>query len=51
MQPSSVLWSTRIWLLVMHVIAWFLIVPQLARVAGDSEPTASEVRELVTETR
>lgn len=51
MQPSSVLWSTRIWLLVMHVIAWFLIVPQLARIAGDTQPSASEVRELVSETR
>ncbi|MDP2013300.1 MAG: DUF6069 family protein [Actinomycetota bacterium] len=51
MQPSSVLWSTRIWLLVMHVVAWFLIVPQLARIAGDSEPSASEVRELVSQTQ
>ncbi len=48
-QPSSVLWSTRIWLLVMHVVAWFLIVPQLARIAGDSEPSASEVRDLQLE--
>ncbi|MDO8731477.1 MAG: DUF6069 family protein [Actinomycetota bacterium] len=49
MQPSSVNWSTRIWLLVMHVVAWFLIVPQLARIAGDSEPSASEVRDLQLE--
>ena len=40
-QPSDVLWSTRIWLVVMHVITWFLVVPQLARIVGDSEPGAS----------
>ncbi len=51
MQPSEVLWSTRIWLLVMHVVAWFLIVPQLARIAGDSEPAASEHRELQLDVR
>ena len=51
MQPSAVLWSTRIWLCVMHLVAWVLIVPQLARIAGDSEPSASEVRELNFETR
>lgn len=44
MQPDEVLWSTRILLLCMHVIAWFLIVPQLARIVGDSEPQASEIR-------
>ncbi len=51
MQPDTVLWSTRIWLLVMHVVAWFLIVPQLARVAGDSSPAASEVRAFAFEAR
>lgn len=40
-QPADVLWSTRIWLAVMHIVAWFLIVPQLARIVGDSEPGAS----------
>jgi hypothetical protein len=44
LQPDAVLWSTRILLLCMHVISWFLIVPQLARIVGDSEPQASEVR-------
>ena len=44
MQPEEVLWSTRILLMCMHVIAWFLIVPQLARIVGDSEPAASEIR-------
>ncbi|CAB4934204.1 unannotated protein [freshwater metagenome] len=40
-QPGDVLWSTRIWLVVMHVVTWFLVVPQLARIVGDSEPGAS----------
>lgn len=43
-QPSDVLWSTRIWLSVMHVITWFLVVPQLARIVGDSEPGQYELR-------
>lgn len=38
LQPADVLWSTRIWLLVPHVVTWFLVVPQLARIVGDSEP-------------
>lgn len=37
-QPADVLWSTRVWLLVPHVITWFLVVPQIARIVGDSEP-------------
>lgn len=37
-QPDNVLWSTRIWLAVMHVVAWAIIVPQIARVVGDSDP-------------
>ena len=49
MQPSAVLWSTRIWLCVMHLVTWFLVVPQLARIAGDSEPSASDVRTLQLE--
>lgn len=40
LQPESVTWSTRIWLCVPHVITWFLVVPQLARIVGDSEPGA-----------
>ena len=44
MQPDSVLWSTRVLLAVMHVITWFLVVPQLARIVGDSEPQNSEDR-------
>lgn len=38
LQPADVLWSTRIWLLIPHVVTWFLVVPQLARIVGDSEP-------------
>lgn len=49
LQPDTVLWSTRIWLVVMHVVAWFLVVPQIARIVGDSEPQASEVRDLLTD--
>jgi hypothetical protein len=37
-QPEDVLWSTRIWLLIPHVVTWFLVVPQIARIVGDSEP-------------
>lgn len=38
LQPADVLWSTRIWLLIPHVVTWFLVVPQFARIVGDSEP-------------
>ncbi len=37
-QPDDVIWSTRIWLLVPHVVTWALVVPQIARIVGDSEP-------------
>jgi hypothetical protein len=37
-QPDGVLWSTRIWLLIPHIVTWFLVVPQIARIVGDSEP-------------
>jgi hypothetical protein len=37
-QPEDVIWSTRIWLLIPHVVTWFLVVPQIARIVGDSEP-------------
>jgi len=39
-QPAEVGWSTRILLLVMHGITWLLVVPQIARIVGDSEPGA-----------
>ncbi|MFM7211275.1 MAG: DUF6069 family protein, partial [Actinomycetota bacterium] len=44
-QPSEVLWSSRLWLLIPHVITWFLVVPQLARIVGDSEPGMYVVRD------
>lgn len=46
-QPDSVLISTRIWLGVMHVITWVLVVPQIARIIGDSEPGRHEEREVI----
>lgn len=35
---------TKILLGLMHVISWFLIVPQIARIVGDSEPGRSVER-------
>ena len=46
-QPTEVLWSTRIWLIVLHVITWFLVVPQIARIIGDSESGRHEEREVI----
>jgi len=45
LQPADVPWSARILLLLMHVVTWFLVVPQLARIVGDSEPGLSVERE------
>ena len=42
-QPGDVMWSTRILLLVTHVITWALVVPQVARIVGDSEPGMYEL--------
>lgn len=38
LQPDSVTWPTKIWLAAMHVVTWFIVVPQVARVVGDSDP-------------
>ncbi len=43
-QPATVPWSTRCVLAAMHVITWFLVVPQIARIVGDSEPGRSVER-------
>lgn len=37
-QPASVGWFARIVLASMHIVTWFLVVPQIARIVGDSEP-------------
>ena len=44
-QPATVGWATRIVLALMHVITWFLVVPQVARIIGDSEPGKSVERD------
>ena len=31
-------WPTRIWLALMHTATWLIVVPQLARIVGDSDP-------------
>ena len=36
--PGATDLSTKIWLSVMHVITWLFVVPQVARIVGDSEP-------------
>ena len=38
LQPDTVTWPTKLWLVVMHVETWVIIVPQVARVVGDSDP-------------
>ncbi len=43
-QPSTVSWGTRILLILMHLVTWFLVVPQVARILGDSEPGQHEER-------
>lgn len=44
-QPATVGWGTRIVLALMHLITWFLVVPQIARIVGDSEPGKSVDRD------
>jgi Family of unknown function (DUF6069) len=44
-QPESVGWFARIVLALMHVITWLLVVPQIARIVGDSEPGKFVVRD------
>ena len=38
MRSESV--SNAIWLSIPHLITWFLVVPQIARIIGDTEPSA-----------
>lgn len=50
LQPDTVTWPTKIWLTVMHLVAWGVIVPQVARVVGDSDPRVTAgYREITTE--
>lgn len=44
-QPSLG-WPTRILLVLMHLLTWFLVVPQVARIVGDSEPGQHEDRDV-----
>lgn len=44
-QPGGVPWTTRLVLTSMHFVTWFLVVPQIARIAGDSEPGRSVERD------
>lgn len=41
LQPSDVTWPTRLWLALMHVVTIVLVVPQIARVVGDSDPAVT----------
>jgi len=44
---TATLVSTAIVLAIMHVITWGLVVPQIARVVGDTEPNARIERPLL----
>lgn len=46
-QPAEVALSTLIWLTVFHVITWLLVVPQVARIVGDTEPGMHAEREVI----
>jgi hypothetical protein len=46
-QPADVALSTLIWLTVFHVITWLLVVPQIARIIGDTEPGMHAEREVI----
>lgn len=37
-QPADVTWPTKIWLSLFHLITMAIVVPQVARVVGDSDP-------------
>lgn len=43
-QPAGVPWTTRCALASMHVITWLLVVPQIARIVQDSEPSRLSAR-------
>ena len=41
LQPSDVTWPTKIWLTLFHIVTIALVVPQVARVVGDSDPAVT----------
>lgn len=45
--PADVPVSTLLWLTSLHVITWLLVVPQIARIIGDSEPGMHAEREVI----
>ena len=45
--PGATDLSTKIWLSVMHVITWLFVVPQIARIMGDTEPGRHAEREVI----
>ena len=44
-QAPSVSWVSRLVLASMHLVTWVLVVPQIARIVGDSEPGRSVERD------
>ena len=45
--PGATDLSTKIWLSVMYVVTWLFVVPQVARIVGDSEPGRHAQREVI----
>lgn len=45
--PEATDLSTKIWLSAMHVVTWLLVVPQVSRIVGDSEPGRHGKREMI----
>ena len=45
--PGATDLSTKIWLSVMYVVTWLFVVPQVARIVGDSEPGRHAEREVI----
>lgn len=45
--PGATHLSTKIWLSVMYVVTWLFVVPQVARIVGDSEPGRHAEREVI----
>lgn len=44
-QDPDVSWVSRAVLALMHIVTWVLVVPQIARIVGDSEPGRSVERD------